>query len=431
MRFIALLLLSALLFGCLSQPVSQSQSNVSGGVYENTSTQANASQVLPQSSFPGSAKYIVVVPRSLIEGNSDVLARMINATSKGLNYLIEPHPDALTRINSILFTANNSVRHFFLAKSYGKFNLGAEEFIVNSDYPTIPSVIQELGTKVNWSNVKGVIAVNVNVCTAPSTLDIRDGGGIQPQEFETPNGNISLEFIYITACGLYPVTQSAFPSWPTYILTHELSHSVIMFGHANIVESLENFQQILNSSPGKLASLCSIPFNASYPEIRSFSPPNGCKVIEYGDQFDILGDGSNFLVDFQRQFSVYEKQRVGWIPETTTTTATLASPGTYDLQLYPHDLVPTADDYLFHIKIPKGPYGFYSVEYRAKLGELFPAGDTRVLIRYGFNLGSTFLIAALAPGEAYTNPADKFSIRFNSVSQPNGIKTANIVVRLE
>ncbi|MDP3742479.1 MAG: hypothetical protein Q8R15_04135, partial [Candidatus Micrarchaeota archaeon] len=339
--------------------------------------------------------------------------------------VIDAHPDALSRLNGVLFTANDSVRRFFLAKSYGKFDLGAEEFVVSQDFPTVPSVVQELGSKVNWSGVNGVIAVHVGDCG--SNIDA-DGGGASPQEFETPNGNISLGYIYITACGLYPLGQENFPARTWYILAHELSHSILnMFGHANLVDSLPFYLQY-NLTPSKLASVCSISFNSSDPEIRSLTPSRGCKVNEYGDPFDILGGGSSF--NSSNQFSVYEKQRVGWIPETTTTTAMLTSLGNYDLYLYPHDLAPNEADYLVHVKIPKGPYGFYSVEYRAKLGEAFSPGDTRVLIRYGFHGGGTSLIAVLAPGEAYTNDADNFAINFNSVSQLNGIKTADINVNI-
>ncbi len=421
MRFVVVIVfLGLLLFGCLNQPISQNQSNPLGELYENTSTSINASQVSLPVSFQGNNNYVIVIPRSLIEGRSDV-------TSKGQRRVIEAHPDVFSRLNGVLFTANDSVRSFFLAKSYGKFSLGGEVFVVNQDFPTVPSVIQELGSKVNWSGVKGVIAVHVGDCG--SNIGARDGGGVPPQELETPNGKIAIGFIYITACGLYPLGQENFPAWAWYVLAHELSHSILnMTGHANLVDSLPFYLQY-NLTPSKLASVCSISFNSSDPEIRSFTPSRGCKVVEYGDPFDILGGGSSF--NSSNQFSVYEKQRVGWIPETTTTTATLTSLGNYDLRLYSHDLVSNEVDYLVHVKIPKGPYGFYSVEYRAELGDAFPSGGTRVLIRYGFQGGGTSLIAVLAPGETYTNDADKFSINFNSVSQLNHVQAADITINLE
>jgi len=242
------------------------------------------------------------------------------------------------------------------------------------------------------------------------------------QEFNSDDGLVHLGAVRVADCSIFNATEDR----TRYVILHELSHSLITTGHANVVQSIayDPFGDY-RANPHKAKLVCSIPFNSNDPEIRSFTPQRGCPVGEYGDPFDILGGAMTPYTTY----SMPEKQRAGFISETSTNTLKLRKRGTYQATVYPHNAI-DLEEYLVHVKIMKGRYGFYSIEYRTQLEPLFPANVSKILIRYAFTEGGdNFLIAALSPGEIYNNPTDNFSVEFREVQGRNPMK-AHLEIQL-
>ncbi len=306
--------------------------------------------------------------------------------------VIGAHPDTIEVLEDILITDNNSVREFLEEQSNGKFILAIEPYVVQG-YPTMISVIEDLDSQIDWQTKRGVIIVNAGEGGA---------GGHGPQAFESQDGTVVFGLVQVTD---YTIFET--PGRARYVLLHELSHSLISAGHANLVQSIAyDPAGDYRNNPAKAKLVCAIHFNSSDPDIRSFAPARGCPVLEYGDVFDILGDANNLF----SAYSIFEKERAGFVQPTSTNTLILRKIGTSHAKIYAHDSI-DPQNRLSHVKIMKGLFGFYSIEYRTQLEPFL--SDNKVFIRYAFEEGgNTFLIAALSPGEQYNNSADRFSARF-------------------
>jgi len=155
--------------------------------------------------------------------------------------------------------------------------------------------------------------------------------------------------------------------------------------------------------------------------------PNG-SVLEYGDKFDIMGDGPNF-----HHFNAWFKYRVGWIPNANI--KTVSDNGTFSIQgLEGAPQQGTVTDYS-SLRIPIDAYTEYWVTYKPNE----PYANTGVLIHkiftnnyYGSRLidmtpnsqPNDWRDAALTPGETLSDPANGISIRLNSKTNT----TANVTV---
>lgn len=179
-----------------------------------------------------------------------------------------------------------------------------------------------------------------------------------------------------------------------YLVAHEIGHT-FGWGHAN-------FWQVKQGSP---------------------ISRDGVE-IEYGDPYDIMGDGTTGKSRSFHNFNPWFKSRAGWIPAASMPTVTQS--GTYVLQ--PLEAVPDASARKFTcLRIPRDPDTDYWVFYRSQEEHV----DYGATITWGYrsNIFPSRLLdmtpgsksndwedAALAPGETFTDAGAGISLRVLSVS---------------
>lgn len=325
--------------------------------------------------------------------------------------VFEQNPEVIERLNSTLFLEDNSVKNFFLKNSYNQFDFGATAFVVGQDYPTMFSVTADLDDFIDWAKIRGVLMINVNDCGYMSA-----GDALLPQEFQTNDGRVLLTGVILSKCTALGDSGNL-----KQAIAHELTHTFNMFGHANLLDSSVYFTQ-------KKYQGCRLPFNSRSPDVKNFNAKDNCPVIEYGDPFDILGTISTGLSS--NVLSASRKELIGWLPTTLPTTRVIKNKGNYNMSLYSHDTTQPNNRSLLHVKIMKGRYGFYSIEFRENVDVFL--GSNKVLIRYAFKEGGiTYLIASLSPGETYRNSVDKFSVKFKSRHSSRKAKAARLKIILK
>jgi hypothetical protein len=200
---------------------------------------------------------------------------------------------------------------------YGPYTLGQSTSIGCSDGNLIQNLMNAANADVTYTQFRRLVFV----------VNCPGMGGSSTNEAPrpTPDGTVTAA---ITTVG---------PSYGqnTYVLIHELSHTLGTFQHhANLF-------------------LC-LP--------ASFTPPArfdaGCDSVEYGDEFDVLG-GTGTKIS---QLNPFHKANAGWLDAAQFPSVTTS--GTYTLA--PYEL-PTSG--VLALNIPRGQSGTsFTVEYRQSIG---------------------------------------------------------------
>jgi hypothetical protein len=160
----------------------------------------------------------------------------------------------------------------------------------------------------------------------------------------------------------------------------------------------------------------------------------GCPTLEYGDEFDIMGNSSY-------HFNAYQKERLGWLAfGSSPPMTTVGSNGTYTIDTYE-----TVGSNPKALKIPIGATGTnYYVEMRKAIGfDAGMAGNTNVLNGVVIHQASltdgnssdlldmtpadtSFLNAALDVGLSFTDAPHNITITAVSVGASNATVSVNL-----
>ncbi len=257
-----------------------------------------------------------------IIGNQNILVIFAVEHGSNFNYLNEEV------VSKIMSSANDYIKEV----SYGKASIKAEKILPVSvnDACSAKSVVAAADPLVDFQEYDSVMVFSPS--TAASTKCGCAFGYIDKITWVTGDGKVKMSYAYLSE------NCSTLRN-----VLHELGHGFGLL-HANMLDCQK----------------------------RSFGDvgPDGCKPVEYGDFYDVMGGGKRVV-----HFNSYHKEKLGWIDENKIT---VTSSGTYILS--PIEKY----DGLLVIKIPWGE-DFYYLEYRKPIGfdeDLPTSGQDATLIHF-------------------------------------------------
>ncbi|MDP1579306.1 MAG: Calx-beta domain-containing protein [Candidatus Didemnitutus sp.] len=282
-----------------------------------------------------------------------------------------------------LFNEPNGIRDFFATNSYGKSTL-ALAATVAGDSPDVTQVLRVPSTAASYASNAANTLLHSDARTVATAagydLAAYDRIGVVFSRLSALPGS------QITYGGLGNITGKNFwinGSYNFRVVAHEVGHTYGL-RHANL--------WLVNDGD---------PISA------------GGTSIEYGDIFDLMGDGN----EFSSEFSHWNKSILQWIPDTGVTLA--AAPGTY--RIYRFDAAAANLANARALKIVRDNTRDYWIGYRRGSGATSLDGGAYVLWGYNTNQESDLLDmttpganvsdAGLAIGVTFTDAVAGITIR--------------------
>ncbi|CAN5777511.1 hypothetical protein BH11VER1_BH11VER1_22360 [soil metagenome] len=272
------------------------------------------------------------------------------------------------------FNAANGVRDFYQQGSYGKTTLSVAP-TVSTDSPDITSVLRMPNTATSYAlgGANSLLHSHARIAaqTAGFAVDSYD-------RICVAFGDLSgISSSQITYGGLGDIVGKNFwinGHFTFAIVTHEIGHTYGLT-HANLL-------QVADGNPVS---------------------PSGTSV-EYGDVFDVMGDGEAF----ENHFSQWNKSILQWIPDTAVTTVT--SGGTYRVYRFDHQGANLAN--ALALKIVRNRNEDYWIGHRRATGNASLNNGAYIVLGYNDNQEGN-LLDMTTPGVGVNDAALAVGATFN------------------